>query len=89
MLPQLDKPSSYGFDDVSETSDWSGVSVNTQDRITALNVANKDLSGELPAALGDVSCLEQLHATSNSFVGETLATRAREIRSRLQLRIVR
>eukprot|EP00904_Undaria_pinnatifida_P004223 jgi/Undpi1/13801/HiC_scaffold_9.g03452.m1 len=69
MLPQLDKPSSYGFDDVSETSDWSGVSVNTQDRITALNVANKDLSGELPAALGDVSCLEQLHATSNSFVG--------------------
>lgn len=74
MLPQLDKPSSYGFDDGSDASDWSGVSVNTQDRITAVNVANRGLSGELPAALGDVSCLEQLHATSNLFDGEPLAT---------------
>lgn len=72
MLPQLDRQSSYDPDEGSDTSDWSGVSVNKHDRITALNVANRGLSGELPATLGDVSQLEHLHATSNCFAGEPL-----------------
>ncbi|CAM9184268.1 unnamed protein product, partial [Laminaria digitata] len=54
----------------SDTSDWSGVSVNKHGRTTAVDVANRGLSGELPAALGDVSYLEHLHATSNCFAGE-------------------
>lgn len=72
LLPQLDQQSSYGLGEGSDTSDWSGVSVNKYGRITALNVANRGLSGELPAALGDVSHLEHLHATSNCFAGEPL-----------------
>lgn len=70
LLPQLDKQSSYDLDEGTDTSDWSGVSVNKHDRITALNMANRGLSGELPASLGDVSYLEHLHATSNCFAGE-------------------
>lgn len=72
LLPQLDQQSSYGLGEGSETSDWSGVSANKQGRITALDVTNRGLSGELPAALGDVSHLEHLHATSNCFDGEPL-----------------
>lgn len=60
------------WDERSDTSEWSGVSLDTEDRILGLNVANRNLSGELPAALGEISKLEYLHATSNFFTGEPI-----------------
>lgn len=70
----LDRPDSYDWDKGSDTSEWSGVSLDSEDRILGLNVANRNLSGELPAALGEISNLEYLHATSNLFTGEVMET---------------
>lgn len=67
----LDRPESFDWDKGSDASEWSGVSLDSEDRIMGLNVPHKNLSGELPAALGELSNLEYLHATSNLFTGET------------------
>lgn len=66
----LDRSDSVDWDERSDTSEWSGVSLDTEERILGLNVASRNLSGELPAALGEISKLEYLHATSNLFSGE-------------------
>lgn len=66
----LDRSDSVDWDERSDTSGWSGVSFDAEDRILGLNVDNRNLSGELPAALGEISKLEYLHATSNLFTGE-------------------
>lgn len=58
-------------------SEWSGVSLDNENRIFGLNFANRNLSGELPAALGKISKLELFHATSNSFTGERTAVFSR------------
>lgn len=60
----------YHWDSDSEVSDWTGVFVDVNDRITGLNLANGNLSGELPDTLGKIACLEYLHATSNSLTGK-------------------
>eukprot|EP00903_Cladosiphon_okamuranus_P011957 g11230.t1 len=65
----LDRSDSIDWDERSDVSEWSGVSLDTEDRILGLNVANSNLSGELPAALGEISKLQYLHATSNLFTG--------------------
>ena len=65
----LDLSDSFDWDERSDTSEWSGISLDNEDRILGLNVANRNLSGELPAALGEISNLEYIHAASNSFTG--------------------
>lgn len=67
----LDRSDSFDWDKGSDASGWSGVSLDSEDRILGLNVAHRHLTGELPAALGDISNLEYLHATSNVFIGDT------------------
>ncbi|CAM9858960.1 unnamed protein product, partial [Ectocarpus sp. 8 AP-2014] len=65
----LERCDSNDREELSGRSEWSGVSVDSDDRIIVLNVANRGLSGELPAALFEISNLEYLHATSNLFTG--------------------
>lgn len=62
---------SYNWDEWSNTSDWTGVFLDNNDRVTGIDLTNGSLSGELPASLGEISCLEQLHATSNHFTGRS------------------
>lgn len=71
MLQQSDQQY-YDWDNGSDTSEWSGVSVDSNGRITGLHIENRGISGELPTTLGDISHLEYLHATSNGFVGENV-----------------
>lgn len=65
----LERSDSNDHEELSGRSEWSGVSVDSDDRIIVLNVTNRNLSGELPAALFEISNLEYLHATSNLFTG--------------------
>lgn len=65
----LELSDSFDWDERSDTSEWSGISLDNEDRILGLNVANRNLSGELPAALGEISNLEYIHAASNLFTG--------------------
>ncbi|CAB1103774.1 unnamed protein product [Ectocarpus sp. CCAP 1310/34] len=66
----LERSDSGDHEELSGRSEWSGVSVDSDDRIIALNVTNRHLSGELPAALFEISNLEYLHATSNLFAAK-------------------
>lgn len=43
--------------------------MDNEERVLGLNMACKNLSGELPAGLGKISNLEYLHASSNLFTG--------------------
>ena len=47
-------------------SSWSGVTANGDGRVTALVLHDNGLDGTLPAALGDLSELEQLDLQDNA-----------------------
>lgn len=66
----LDRPDSFDWDKGSDASEWSGVSLDSDDRILGLNISHRNLSGDLPVTLGEISNLEYFHATSNYFTGE-------------------
>ena len=48
---------------------WHGVTVNPDGRVTGLNLGNNGLSGELPAALGDLDELRSLYLGVNTIRG--------------------
>ena len=50
-------------------SAWSGVTTNSDGRVTRLALNNNGLDGTLPAALGDLSELEQLDLQNNALRG--------------------
>ena len=50
-------------------SSWSGVSTNSDGRVTRLILNRNGLDGTLPAALGDLSELERLDLRSNDLTG--------------------
>ena len=50
-------------------SSWSGVTTNSAGRVTALVLNDNGLDGTLPAALGDLSELEQLDLQDNALSG--------------------
>ena len=50
-------------------SSWHGVTTNSDGRVTALVLNNNGLDGTLPAALGDLSALEQLDLQDNDLSG--------------------
>ena len=50
-------------------SAWSGVTTNSDGRVTRLELADNGLTGTLPAALGDLSELEQLDLQDNALSG--------------------
>ena len=49
--------------------EWHGVSVNGQGQVTHLSLRNNNLSGPLPAALGDLEALQVLSLDRNSISG--------------------
>ena len=49
--------------------DWHGVTTNADGRVTSLIVANNNLTGSLPAELGNLSELEELAFYDNSLTG--------------------
>jgi len=49
--------------------DWFGVQCDQQDALTGLNLANNNLTGELPAALWSASTLQFLSLHSNNLSG--------------------
>ena len=50
-------------------SSWSGVTTNSDGRVTAVELNGNGLDGTLPAALGDLSELEQLDLRDNDLSG--------------------
>ena len=50
-------------------SSWHGVTTNSDGRITRLELDGNGLDGTLPAALGDLSALEQLDLQNNALSG--------------------
>ncbi|MDE2933125.1 MAG: hypothetical protein OXS47_04545 [Chloroflexota bacterium] len=52
-------------------ADWEGVvTEGTQPRVTELHLANRDLAGELPALLGELSALVVLRLEDNRLTGQ-------------------
>ena len=49
--------------------EWHGVTANSDGRVTRLELADNGLAGTLPAALGDLSELEQLDLSDNDLSG--------------------
>ena len=50
--------------------EWHGVTTNADGRVTRLELANNELSGEIPPELGSLSKLERLHLNVNELSGE-------------------
>ncbi len=44
---------------------WYGVTANEQSRVTALNLSENNLRGELPASLGNMTFLTEIHMDGN------------------------
>ena len=53
---------------------WSGVSIDGDGRVTGLDLSERGLSGELPAALGSLTSLAELHLHSNQLGGDIPST---------------
>ena len=51
-------------------SAWYGVSTNADGRVTQLSLHGNELSGEIPAELGDLTNLQQLSLSRNTLSGE-------------------
>ena len=49
--------------------DWHGVTVDDEGRVVALHLSGNDLSGHLPAEVGNLSRLQSLYLSGNSIVG--------------------
>ena len=55
----------------STISTWEGIGLNaTSTRVTAIELADTDLDGAIPPALGDLSALETLDLSDNDLAGE-------------------
>ena len=50
--------------------EWFGVTTDDSGRVTALRLAGNDLRGEIPAALGSLTNLEELDLAGNWLTGE-------------------
>ena len=50
--------------------EWYGVDTNNDGRVTVLNLSRTNLSGEIPAELGNLFKLERLSLTVNELSGE-------------------
>ena len=48
---------------------WHGVTTDSTGRVTGLNLNNNGLTGQLPAALGDLTALETLYMSQNRLTG--------------------
>ncbi|MCE2423099.1 MAG: hypothetical protein J4G03_07325 [Gemmatimonadetes bacterium] len=49
--------------------DWYGVSADAQGNVTRLSLVNNNLTGSIPAELGDLESLTELHLPSNDLTG--------------------
>ena len=56
-------------DDNEALGDWYGVTTDSSGRVVTLNLAGNNLSGSLPAALGNLSNLQFLHLSANELSG--------------------
>ena len=54
---------------------WHGVTTNSSGRVTELNLYENDLSGEIPAALGNLSDLRVLHLANRSLICDSSGCR--------------
>ncbi len=48
---------------------WHGVTTNTNERVTRLELSNNQLDGQIPAALGDLTNVQQLRLGANRLSG--------------------
>ena len=49
---------------------WAGVTTNSDGRVTSLNLLRNNLSGSIPAALGNLPLLVELYLRDNELTGE-------------------
>ena len=61
-----------GSQDLLSFSDWHGVSVNSNGRVSELNLSDNNLDGEIGNELEAPSALETLNLSSNASLGGTL-----------------
>lgn len=67
----------FDWDVRSDSSLWSGVSVDGRDRVVGLDLTNGNLAGKLPETLCKVSQLLHLRATSNRLRGASASATPR------------
>lgn len=53
----------------SDPCNWAGVGCSTNNRVTRIQIGNKDLRGTLPASLKDLDSLQRLEVQSNQLTG--------------------
>ena len=55
-------------------SEWHGVTTNSSERVVILNLWTNNLSGEIPAEVGQLTYIEELNLGSNEISGEIPAS---------------
>ncbi len=68
----------------ADVSEWHGVTVEG-DRVTGIDLSDNDLTGEIPAALGEIQSLESLLLNNNRLMGTIPTTIADRSFSELNL----
>ena len=68
----------------ADVSEWYGVTVEG-DRVTGIDLSDNDLTGEIPAALGEIQSLESLLLNNNRLMGTIPTTMADRSFSSLNL----
>ena len=59
----------------SPLDDWYGVTTDSDGRVTRLSLWENELTGSIPAALGDLTNLERLNLYDNQLTGSIPAAR--------------
>ena len=60
---------SLNWSPIADVTDWEGVTVGGNNRVTKLDLKGKGLDGTIPAALGNLSMLEELRFHENHLAG--------------------
>ena len=64
-----DSDAQLNWNDALPLNDWTGVEVNSEQRVTTLDLHSSQLSGMIPTELGNLATLERLYLWGNELTG--------------------